>query len=135
MVREGVGGKGKLNLTRKEAIEALKHINTSRVHPFLHWEEMAEVRDMAIAALRGPTREQVEKAWGEWIPVMESEITGFNPKFAGRDPICGYKCSRCKAEAVLDCVLSNFCPTCGVPMTAKAVDIIMQRLETLYGEP
>ena len=91
-----------------------------------------------IAALRGPTREQVEKAWGEWIPVMESEITGFNPKFAGRDPICGYKCSRCKAEAVLDCndefVLSNFCPTCGAPMSDKAVDILMKRLEELANE-
>lgn len=85
-----------------------------------------------------PTREQVEKAWGEWIPVRESEITGFNPKFAGRDPICGYKCSRCKAEAVLDCndefVLSNFCPTCGAPMTDEAVDILMKRLEALFDE-
>ena len=98
-------------------------------------QDITEAIDMALAALRGPTREQVEKAWGEWIPVMESEITGFNPKFAGRDPICGYKCSRCKAEAVLDCndefVLSNFCPTCGAPMTDKAVDIVMKRLEAL----
>ena len=38
-------------MTENEAIEALRLINTSRVHPFYSWEEMAEVRDIAIAAL------------------------------------------------------------------------------------
>lgn len=35
----------------EEAIEALKLINTSRVHPFYNWEEMSEVRDIAIQAI------------------------------------------------------------------------------------
>ena len=35
----------------KEAIEALKRINLTRIHPFFSWEEMLEVRDMAIEAL------------------------------------------------------------------------------------
>ena len=39
-------------MTENEAIEALRLINTSRVHPFYSWEEMAEVRDMAISALK-----------------------------------------------------------------------------------
>ncbi len=123
-------------MTREEAIEVLRRLPVGLMD--LSYEQksnLTEALNIALAALRGPTREQVEKAWGEWIPVMESEITGFNPKFAGRDPICGYKCSRCKAEAVLDCndefVLSNFCPTCGAPMTDKAVDIVMKRLEAL----
>ena len=38
-------------MTYEEAIKALKLINTSRVHPFYNWEEMSEVRDMAIEAL------------------------------------------------------------------------------------
>ena len=38
-------------MTENEAIEALRLINTSRVHPFYSWEEMAEVRDIAISAL------------------------------------------------------------------------------------
>lgn len=38
-------------MTPKEAIKALKHINLTRVHPFYDWEEMKEVRDMAIEAL------------------------------------------------------------------------------------
>ena len=39
-------------MTENEAIEALRLINTSRVHPFYSWEEMAEVRDIAIKALK-----------------------------------------------------------------------------------
>lgn len=38
-------------MTENEAIEALRLINTSRVHPFYSWEEMAEVRDIAISAI------------------------------------------------------------------------------------
>ena len=38
-------------MTYQEAIEVLKLINTSRVHPFYDWGEMSEVRDMAIEAL------------------------------------------------------------------------------------
>lgn len=96
-----------------------------------------EMYRMAAKALRPVSREQVEKVWGGgWIAVRESEITGFNPEFAGCDPIGGYKCSRCKAEAVLDCndefVLDNFCPRCGAPMTDEAVEITMRRLEALY---
>lgn len=36
----------------EEAIKALKLINLDRIHPFLGWEEIMEVRDVAIAALR-----------------------------------------------------------------------------------
>lgn len=72
------------------------------------------------------SREWIEEAWrGGWIAVRE----------AGCDPIGGYKCSRCKAEAVLDCndefVLDNFCPRCGAAMTDEAVDMMMERLEAL----
>lgn len=40
-----------MTMTNKEAIKALKHINLKRVHPFYSWEEMREVRDLAISAL------------------------------------------------------------------------------------
>ena len=69
-----------------------------------------------------PTRERVEKVWrGEWIAV--------------REVVGGYKCSRCKTEAVLDCndefVLDNFCPRCGAAMTDEAVDMMMERMEKI----
>lgn len=54
-------------MDRKEAINALKLINLKSVHPFLSWEEMLEVRNMAIEALQEPEQPQV----GGWIPVSE----------------------------------------------------------------
>lgn len=60
---------------------------------------------------------------GRWIPVRESEMTGWQPELAGRDPICGYVCSVCKEEATFDCndefVLSNYCPNCGAKMMGE----------------
>lgn len=57
---------------------------------------------------------------GGWIPLFESEISGWNPEFAGKGPIGGYMCSVCKEEAIYDCndefVLSKFCPNCGAKM-------------------
>lgn len=57
---------------------------------------------------------------GWWIPIRESEMTGWNPEFAGCNPIGGYKCSECGKFAVFDCndeyVLSDFCPQCGAKM-------------------
>lgn len=38
-------------MTDNEAIEALKLINLTRVHPFYSWEEMLEVRNLAVSAL------------------------------------------------------------------------------------
>ena len=76
-----------------DACEQIKHIPTADVAPVVH---------------------------GGWIPLLESEISGWNPEFAGKDPIGGYMCSVCKEEAIYDCndefVLSKFCPHCGAKM-------------------
>lgn len=122
-----------MSMTREEAIKSLQNI----IEYWTYKPTEVEAAKMAISALRAASRDQVEKAWrGGWIAVRESEITGFNPEFAGCDPIGGYKCSRCKEEAVLDCndefVLDNFCPRCGAAMTDEAVQMVMERLEALY---
>lgn len=58
-----------------------------------------------------------------WKPLFESEITGWNPAFAGCDPIGAYVCSCCNSEATYTCndeyELSNYCPNCG----AKKMDL------------
>lgn len=60
-----------------------------------------------------------------WMPVYESEMTGWDPAVAGRGPIGGYICSKCHYEAIYDCndeyVLSDYCPGCGARMD-KEVD-------------
>lgn len=81
--------------------------------------------DSAINALRNvPAADVAPVMHGVWIPVHESEISGWNPEVAGIDPIGGYICSACKNEAVYDCndkfVLSDYCPWCGARMDGGA---------------
>lgn len=58
-------------MTTEEAIKALKLINLDRVHPFLSWEEMMEVRDMAIAALRAQQHRPLDQSRWEAHPVIK----------------------------------------------------------------
>lgn len=126
-----------MSMTREEAITLLKYRRNIISSVDADWNaNEIEAINFALSALRPVSRERIEEAWrGGWIAVRESEITGFNPEFAGHDPIGGYKCSQCKAEAVLDCndefVLDNFCPRCGAAMTDEAVEITMRRVEEL----
>ena len=69
----------------KEAIDALKVINLKRVHPFLHWEEMMEVRETAIAALKKQVPEK---------PVYSKyDDNGFDEIIPHKAvcPVCGYE--------------------------------------------
>lgn len=84
-------------------------------------KEMAEI---ALSALRPVSREQVEKVWrGGWEPG--------NPIC----PICGKdKFDGLDADIWADW-MPNFCPHCGAPMTDKAVQMVMERMEALgYGK-
>ncbi len=53
----------------REVIEALKIINLKRVHPFYDWEEMREVRDVAIEALEKqlPKKAKENEIRGGWL--------------------------------------------------------------------
>ena len=74
-----------------------------------------ELEKVKIEALRPITREQVERVWrGEWIDCSN-----------------GWMCSRCEHD---NTYAKPFCPNCGAPMTDKAVDMVMERLEALYGQ-
>ena len=98
-------------MTEQEAIEALKIINLSRVHPFYDWEEMAEVRDMAIEALKEiqqyreigtveECREAVEK--------QKAKKPHRNyKKFSGLWCKCGWYLGQ------KQCLDIKYCPNCG----------------------
>lgn len=92
-------------------------------------EEMQERNDWNTytnIVKAAPAADVAEVVHGSWIPLRESEITGWNPGFAGHDPIGGYKCSNCNKEAVFDCndsfVLSDYCPNCGAKMDGGVKD-------------
>ena len=80
---------------------------------------------VALTALRGPTREQVEKVWrSEWNQDEHGRVV----------------CNRCGSIAAIgtENALHNakkydrFCFYCGAPMTDEAVQMVMERLEALY---
>ena len=74
---------------------------------------------IALTALRGPTREMVEKVWrGKW------ELIGADKR--GRGGL--FSCTRCRG---LYPVKNQFCPHCGAPMMAEAVDMTLERMEAL----
>ena len=81
------------------------------------------IRDV-IASV--PTADVEPVRHGRWKPLFESEITGWNPAFAGCDPIGAYVCSCCNSEATYTCDdefdLSNYCPNCGAKMCLEDED-------------
>ena len=120
-------------MTREEAIALLneQYETCKRIYDcsadqrksYPNVPQFMEALGMALAALRGPTRKQVEKVWGgEWEPG--------NPicPICGKDKFDGFD-----ADIWADW-MPNFCPHCGAPMTDKAVDMVMERLEALHSE-
>ena len=84
-------------------------------------EKSYELFKAGLSALRPVSREEVEKVRrGEWT---------------SSDPICPV-CEKNKFDGLDADIwadwMPNFCPHCGAPMTDKAVDMVMERLEALY---
>lgn len=113
-------------MTREEAIEVLCKLPIGLMDlSYEQKSDLTEALNIAIAALRGPTREQVERVRGEWKECFED----------WRMQIAGDQCSRCGFQHYGTSInYYKFCPTCGAPMTDEAVDIVMKRLEALKDE-
>ena len=110
-------------MTREEAINILVRAQRGLIATALseYEHKMIEALEMALSALRGSTREQVEKVWkGEWEEErFASEHEGWQHR----------ECGRHSTEK------TKWCPKCGKAMTDEAVDMVMERLEALgYGK-
>ena len=127
-------------MTREEIIERLRTMkaawmmvadNTPESRGTAAWA--AEAIDCAISALKGPTREQVEKMKGEWVDGDGKKVRV--DKYG--QPFGWAQCSACEeyltASDEYPCI-GHFCPNCGAPMTDKAVGMVMERLEALHSE-
>lgn len=116
-------------MTREEAIRAWDKWMENGYSHSVTPNSMALV--MAYNALCGPTREQVERLKGEWIGDNDEKVGTIDGS-----PLKSATCSVCGNWLVgsdeYDCS-GYFCPACGAPMTDEAVDILMKRLERLYG--
>ena len=108
-------------MKRKEAIEVLRRLPVGLMDlSYEQKSDLTEALNIALAALRGPTREQVEKIWkSEWV---YSSCEWNLPKC----PKCG-----CNSKDATYGHKNNFCPRCGAAMTNTAMAFMMQRLEAL----
>ena len=85
---------------------------------------------VALTALRPVSREQVEKVWrGEWI-VGEPNGLGF-PIHCSR---CGWGTDHADPRKWMDYGGHIFCGRCGAPVTDEAMQMVMERMEALYGQ-
>ena len=82
-------------------------------------KELYEMLKAGLSALRPITREQVEKGRGEWTTDGVCSRCGFDAMYYKGVPVQ---------------VRTNYCPACGSPMTDKAVDMVMERLEEVLYE-
>lgn len=106
-------------MTREEAITILDRRTTIPGDGY-SFESINKAIDTAISALRPITRDQVEKMRGEWVQVAYE--------------LAHLKCSECNHSINRFYGVSEFCPSCGTPMTDKAVDILWKRLEKMQNE-
>ena len=123
-------------MTREKAIEILRKrqrcckVIAEHANEAVKADELQEVEaiDLAIAALRGPTREQVERMFRGCADCQRK--TCVSCRLFGRVP-----------ERCIDCNNQdkwspwNFCPVCGKPLTNEAVDMMLERWkEAVDGE-
>ena len=114
-------------MTREEAIEHLLHdgrinLDCDLVIKCDRMDDFFAAVIVAIDALKGPTREMVERMRGTW----------YENKRAAFDSVV---CSSC--GKVFQAYYKNyqFCPHCGKPKTDKAVDMMLRRWkEAMDGE-
>ena len=109
-------------MTRKEAIERLEwlketcHGLATRTPSWQRWALQEAALNMALTALRFPTREMVEKVWRGCYTCDEYKYFMFN---AWTNP---------ESSERPDCMgTSLFCPHCGKPLTDEAVDMMLER--------
>ena len=120
-----------MSVTREEAAHILEYSRI--VSENFTQEAVTATYVMALAALRGPTREQVAEVWGsrgwETVPDKGFVDTAGRQVYHLHCPHCGFFWRETGHAKYF-----RFCPACGAPMTDEAVDMVMERLEALYEE-
>ena len=124
-------------MTREEAILLLKQYQgyepmspdgETLKHSF---DLTDETVDALLSALRPVSREQVEKVWrGEWM----GSADGYADGELVYDTWTCSECGHVIDEEDDPDMLPQFCPKCYAAMTDEAVEMVMERLETMSRE-
>lgn len=115
-----------MSMTREEAAHILEYSRI--VSENFTQEAVTATYVMALAALRGPTREQVEKVWrGEWMGSADGYADGELVYDTWECSHCGYVIDE---EDDPD-MLPQFCPKCYAAMTDEAVEMVMERINKM----
>ena len=119
-----------MSMAREEAIEELERL-------LRHWDDLEndkrcfwgydkEAVALALSALRPVSREQVEKMW-RGCSYCKEDGEGYVKKFGAYSIQNGELATgHCKSQKI------KFCPHCSRPMTDKAVQMVMERMEALH---
>lgn len=133
-----------MSMTREEAAHILEYSRI--VSENFTQEAVTATYVMALAALRGPTREQVEKVWkpckfcnGKTTLYQHTNTTKLFMNTFGKATTLVTECNGCPPYA--DCCMKgismnsafriSYCPECGRPLTDEAVEMVMERMETI----
>lgn len=117
-----------MSMTREEAIKSLQNI----IEYWTYKPTEVEAAKMAISALRPITREQVEKVW-RGCPECKPRCGLCAHMFQWDKYGKPYVCESCMDFSNFESD-QQFCEVCGAPMTDKAVDMVLERLEGMKGE-
>ena len=119
-----------MSMTQEQALKLLEH----PIYKWsMDWDERedglnyTEAIEIAIAALRPVSREQVEKVWSPCNFCAGAKyITGTVTAVC---PVSKTRQQETLAEGDFD-----FCPVCGRPLTDEAVDMVLERLEAMHND-
>ena len=128
-----------IGMTRDEAIEVLENgfwwemlIPVTTIEGRDAEDKLHEALDLALAALRFPTREMVERMRGECGKCSMPENMALDAGGAHEFRISGDAIYYCDSEYGWEGEKISYCPWCGKPLTDEAVQMVMERLEALY---
>lgn len=110
-----------MNMTREEAIKALRIEGIEIGGKAKRLTEFMVALDVAQKALRPVSRGRIEKVWSGCHECSGCKLCIWNET---------KKCNDCKNRNSFR-PLSDFCPGCGKPLTDAAVDMVMERLEEM----
>ena len=103
-------------MTRGNAHQYLKKVYLTTKN-----DSYREALSVALSALRPVSREQVERVCGKWIIPTVIGGRAFNIPH----------CSVCNGVPCGTDENTKFCAHCGAPMTDEAVEMVMERMETI----